>query len=178
MEYVLRPNLTAALLAFSIAGWTFQPENARADAYSRPIPGGVIRVGNLVKRNIQPYPTALRDFYLSRDFYGITITPDFTEVDVDIELYSYFHSKGSRTKMVEVDPKVDDFIMRQRSELDEAKRFAIVQEFQKYMAKKMYSVPVDGGSSGFTFKWPWIRNSVWPGWNEFLSADMPRRNST
>ena len=50
----MRPNLTAALLAFSIAGWTFQPENARADAYSRPIPGGVIRVGNLVKRNVQP----------------------------------------------------------------------------------------------------------------------------
>jgi ABC-type transport system substrate-binding protein len=132
----------------------------------------------LVKPNRfdKPYLEALNNYYLKRDFQGLVLTPEFTFVDVDLELFGYYHSRGNRFKLIERDARVDDMIEKQRTELDSAKRISIIQDFQKYMAEKMYVIPWDGVSSGFTFKWPWIRNSAYPGWNEWLSADMPRRN--
>jgi ABC-type transport system substrate-binding protein len=122
------------------------------------------------------YELAYRDYYWTRNYVGVSVTPVNTAVDVDLEIYQFFHSKGSLSLMNESDPRVDDFIERQRVEFDIDRRVAILHEFQKYMAKRMHTIPWDGSSSGFNFKWPWIRNFGWPAWNEWLSPDMPRRD--
>jgi peptide/nickel transport system substrate-binding protein len=123
-----------------------------------------------------PYELAYREYYWRRNFLGVGVTPVNTAVDVDLELYQFFHSGGSLSLMNETDPKVDEMIEKQRVELDTDRRVAIIHEFQKYMLQKMHTIPWDGSSSGFTFKWPWLRNSVWPAWNEWLSPDTPRRD--
>jgi ABC-type transport system substrate-binding protein len=123
-----------------------------------------------------PFEVAYRDYYWQRTFQGLGVTPVNTAVDVDLELYQFFHSQGSLSLMNEEDPKVDDFIEKQRAELDLEKRVGIIHEFQKYMARKMYTIPWDGASSGYTFLAPWIRNRGWPAWNQWLSPDMPRRD--
>lgn len=128
------------------------------------------------RRNDRPYVQALNDYYLNRNFKGLVLTPEFTYVDIDLEIFAYYHSRGNRYKLNQHDPQVDSMIERQRSELDNSKRIQIIHEFQKYMADKMYVIPWDGVSSGFTFKWPWIRNASNPGHSQWLSADMPRRN--
>ncbi len=128
-----------------------------------------------VSRNNLPYELAYRDYYWTRNFSGIAITPVNTAVDVDLEIYQLYHSKGSLSLMNEDDPKVDQLIEKQRVELDTDRRVALLQEFQKYMAQKMYAIPWDGTSSGFTFRSPFIHNSAWPAWNEWLDPKMPGR---
>jgi hypothetical protein len=40
----------------------------------------------------------------------------------------------------------------------------------------MFIIQNDGVSQSFTFKQPWLRNTSWPQWNEWLAADMPNRD--
>lgn len=128
------------------------------------------------RRHDRPYVQALNDYYLNRDFKGLVLTPEFTYVDIDLELFAYYHSRGNRYKLNEKDAQVESMIERQRSEMDNEKRVQIIHDFQKHMADKMYVIPWDGVSSGFTFKYPWLRNGSNPGHSQWLSEDMPRRN--
>jgi ABC-type transport system substrate-binding protein len=122
-----------------------------------------------------PYGEYFRRVQRDRAFKGVALQqPDLGD-DVDLLIYRIYHTKGIRFYSVP-DPKVDDFIERQRRELDEDKRVAILLDFQKYMGDMMYTFPGDGVSNAFHFKWPWLRNSAWPAWNEWLSADMPNRD--
>ena len=131
----------------------------------------------IAKRTALPYADFLQNIYYDQNFKGIAMGPELTFSEVDSEMYQWFHSKGARFKAGGIkDPKVDEFVERQRSELDQSKRLNILHDFQKYMATKMYSVPYDGGSSSFSFSWGQVRNTLWPGWNQFLSADYPNRN--
>ncbi len=57
---------------------------------------------------------------------------------------------------------MDDFIDKQRKELDDTKRATIIADFQKYMAEKMYTIPGDGVSGGFGFQQKWYRNTAFP----------------
>jgi peptide/nickel transport system substrate-binding protein len=134
------------------------------------------QAGLRIKHNRLEYQPYLSQVYrMPRDFVGIAMGPEFTYAEVDLEIYNWFHSKGDRFKGL-ADPQVDQLIERQRVELDEQKRTAILHEFQRFMAEKMYAIPWDGSSSGFTFRYPWVKNAAWPQWNVWLAPDTPRRN--
>ncbi len=121
-----------------------------------------------VKLNRPPYSEFLPNVYQKRDVKGICIQqPEFTYNEVGQELFSWFHSRGSRFKTF-ADTKVDDMVDRQGKELDDVKRTAIIHDFQKYMAEKMYSIPGDGVSGGFGFQQPWYKNTAWPAYKEWV----------
>ena len=131
----------------------------------------------VAKRIALPFAEYLQTIYYDQDFNGACGGPEINATEVDSELYNWYHSKGVRFKAGGIkDPKVDDFVMRQRSELDDEKRKTIIHDFQKYMATKMYTIPYDGESVSYYFSWGYLRNTLWPGWNHFLRADYPDRN--
>jgi ABC-type transport system substrate-binding protein len=126
-----------------------------------------LNLGVNVKLTRPPYAEFLPTYYQKRDFKGIVISqPEFTYNEIDQELFNWYHSKGQRYKSLPAppatDPKVDDFVERQRKELDDTKRAAVIADFQKYMAEKMYTIPGDGVSGGFFFQQPWYKNSAGP----------------
>ncbi len=126
-----------------------------------------LNLGVNVKLNRPPYAEFLPTYYQKRDYKGIVISqPEFTYNEIDQELFNWYHSKGQRYKSLPAppatDPKVDDFVERQRKELDDTKRAAVIGDFQKYMADKMYTVPGDGVSGGFFFQQRWYKNSAYP----------------
>jgi ABC-type transport system substrate-binding protein len=134
---------------------------------------GLFRVRNHIRN---PYPQHLEEIARARQFEGVNIQqPSLTFVEVDLELFNMYHSDGSRPVSLP-DRMVDQMVEQQRREPDPEKRTTIIHDLQKYMAKTMPSVPGDGVSSGFTFRWPWLRNISWPVWNWWLSADAPRRD--
>jgi peptide/nickel transport system substrate-binding protein len=127
-----------------------------------------LNIGVNVKINRPPYAEFLPTYYQKRDYKGIVIAqPEFTYNEIDQELFNWYHSKGQRFKSF-VDSKVDDFVQRQRQELDDTKRAAIIADFQKYMAEKMYTVPGDGVSGGFGFQQPWWKNSGYPEYKHWI----------
>lgn len=121
-----------------------------------------------VKLNRPPYAEFLPNIYQQRNYKGICIQqPEFVYNEVGQELFNWYHSKGQRFKSFE-DAKVNELIERQQRELDDGKRTAIIHDFQKYMAEKMYTIPGDGISGGFGFQQPWYRNTAWPAHKEWL----------
>jgi ABC-type transport system substrate-binding protein len=130
-----------------------------------------------------PYAQYLPEVYQRREFKGISVQhPEFTYVEVDQEMFNWYHSRGGRVKMPNpspgnpIDPRVDEFVQRQRVELDENKRVAIIHDFQRYMADKMWLLPGDGVSGGFGFQQPWYMNTAWPEHLHWIAADAPRRD--
>ena len=134
------------------------------------------KAGIRVRPMLMEYQAYLSNVYQKRDFKGVAPHPEFTYVDIDQEVYNTWHSKGGRFKSFP-DARVDELVEAQRKELDERKRTTIIHDLQKYMAEKFYWIPWDGTSSGFQFKWPYIRNVAYPGWNQFIAADAPKRNT-
>jgi ABC-type transport system substrate-binding protein len=121
-----------------------------------------------VSLNRPPYSEFRPKIYTDRDYKGICIQqPEFTYNEIGQELFNWYHSKGSRFKTFP-DAKVDDFIDKQQREQDEDKRAALIHDFQKYMAEKMYSIPGDGVSGGFGFQQPWYKNTAWPSHKEWI----------
>jgi ABC-type transport system substrate-binding protein len=57
------------------------------------------------------------------------------------------------------DPKMTDFYIKQRQELDESKRATILKDFQKYAAETMYYVTAPPGQwKNFRLAQPWVGN--------------------
>jgi ABC-type transport system substrate-binding protein len=130
-----------------------------------------------VRVNRIPYAEFLPTYYQRRDFSGIVIQqPEFTYNDVDSEVFNWYHSRGARLKMPASDPQVDDFIVRQRAETNDARRTQILHDFQRYMASKMWTIPGDGISGTFGFQHRWYRNTAWPAHREWIAAEAPRRD--
>lgn len=130
-----------------------------------------------VKTNRPTYSDFLPNIYNKRDYKGVAYQEEFVYAEVDGDLFNWYHSKGSRFKWgfpgQTGDPKLDDMIMQQRREMDDKKRTAIIADIQKYMALSMMMVPGDGVSSGFTFQWPALRNTAWPGYLQYVDTDQP-----
>lgn len=82
--------------------------------------------------------------------------------DVDGFLLAHWISGQQRTGHVgsdgKVDAHLDDLINQQRRESDLQKRIAIVQDFQRYAAGKMYVLSVPGDALGFQMAQPWLGN--------------------
>jgi peptide/nickel transport system substrate-binding protein len=129
-----------------------------------------------VNVNRQPYAVHLEDITRVRMYEGVNIQqPQFVYVDIDLELFNFYHRQGSRFKALP-DPVVEDMVTRQRRETDPERRATIIHDIQKHMAKTMAVVPGDGVSSGFTFRSQYLRNIAWPEWNWWISPDAPRRD--
>jgi ABC-type transport system substrate-binding protein len=113
-------------------------------------------------------------FYNRTDFKGMYVHPaGFTEEDSF--MYAWYHSTGSRQQVTfpgSPDTRLDALIDRQRQELDDAKRTAILKEIQQYLAVQMHVIPVGGQSPPYTLTWPWVGNAgVYKPWAEDSSRD-------
>jgi ABC-type transport system substrate-binding protein len=56
------------------------------------------------------------------------------------------------------DPYLEDLFTRGRAEPNADKRKAIVHDIQRHTAKKAYMIRWPGGASGFSLRWPTVRN--------------------
>jgi len=72
---------------------------------------------------------------------GIYVPGPRPAPNIDFYLFTAYHSQGSKVKYWPPDAAVDDIILKQRAETDEAKRISLVQDLQKSLTTKMYSVP-------------------------------------
>jgi ABC-type transport system substrate-binding protein len=85
-----------------------------------------------------------------------------TVPDVDLALMFWYVSGQQRTGHVgpdgKADAQMDDLIKRQRIETDSNKRAEILNEFQRYAAKTMYTFEGPGDSTRFELGQPWLGN--------------------
>jgi ABC-type transport system substrate-binding protein len=88
--------------------------------------------------------------------------------DIDGNLQVNFRSGQDRTGYLAADGKadayVDGLIEKQRVEKDFQKRKALMDEFQRYFASKMYTLFEPGDALGFELAQPWFGN-----WKAFSS---------
>jgi ABC-type transport system substrate-binding protein len=93
---------------------------------------------------------------------GIASTMTAARPEVDVLLYEYFKSSNRRGGHVmpdgKPDPKLDDLVVKQRAEIDDKKRAALVEEIQRYTSSKMYLMMEPGQALGFNLAWPWLAN--------------------
>ncbi|HLF77410.1 MAG TPA: ABC transporter substrate-binding protein [Dehalococcoidia bacterium] len=103
-------------------------------------------------------------------FSGQGFIFDTGENDPANDLYSHYHSSGSRS--FGADPQFDSMSDKLLQEFDVKKRIAIAHEIQKYEGGKMYQ-PRPGGATTFRITWPALRNksgdqngTIWRGDNQ------------
>jgi ABC-type transport system substrate-binding protein len=64
-----------------------------------------------------------------------------------------------------IDPKLNDMAAKLRRELDPKKQVELVQDYQKYLADKMYDIPMPGYSYSYGLTWPFVMNlGVYRSW--------------
>jgi hypothetical protein len=56
------------------------------------------------------------------------------------------------------DPYLEDLLLKARAEPDVEKRKAACHECQRYVAKTQYYTRWPGSASGYTLRWPAVRN--------------------
>jgi ABC-type transport system substrate-binding protein len=97
-------------------------------------------------------------------FSGMGFTYDTGEADPINDLYSHYHSSGSRYFMG--DANVDKLLEQAMTEFDIEKRRQLAIDVQKIESSKFYN-PRVGGASGFRITWPALRNKhVWQDENQ------------
>ncbi len=131
-----------------------------------------------VRFNTPTYAEWLPTIFQQRDYRGLALVhPGFGgNKDNDISLYNSYHTgSGSNFRGIK-DTQLESLIDQQRRELDVEKRKNLMYDIQKYLAKTMYLIPTEGVADSFYFRWPWVRNYGWPGWNQWLAGDYPKRN--
>jgi ABC-type transport system substrate-binding protein len=102
------------------------------------------------------------------DFPGVSFrnlasgNPDIPEKQIQVYtplggiLYTGHFSETSSFR--KGDPEVIDLLMKTRTEFDLEKRRAIIHDFQRMAAEKLYVLHSPGGGSSFTIAWPALRN--------------------
>jgi len=82
--------------------------------------------------------------------------------DVDGWLWVYYKDGSPRAGHLGADGKADAelnrLIIAQRGELNEDKRTALLKDFQKYAAEKVYMLNGPGAATQFRLAWPWLGN--------------------
>ena len=79
--------------------------------------------------------------------------------DADYFVFRDYHSKGNPAgRQAFPNPKIDKLADAQRRELNLTKRNELLQEFQRFMADWMPSVPGRHQYTTFSFRWPWLHN--------------------
>ena len=117
-----------------------------------------------------------------------------TSEDADYFVYRDYHSLGrvgseGIERVPYPDPRIDRVAEAQRREIDPAKRFQYLKDFQILAAELMPALPGRHLFTTFTFRWPWLHNAHFgPGGSppegrpiagshwQWLSPDMPNRD--
>ena len=93
------------------------------------------------------------------DFDGVAYQPYAEPPDYDFTMFVTHHPSATDFWMKEEDPKITEFVIRQRQELDADKRAEILKDFQRYAATKMYYIPAPPGDwKPFSLHQPWLMN--------------------
>ena len=121
----------------------------------------------------------------SGDFEGISMQMNHgVRGDIDQYLstrWSPGGASGTQSMFPEVFPwyrKAQELVTQQRHELDDRKRFSLLEALQKELAIQMPTVPYPGAANGFSLAWPQLANfnvlttqtggdnpsGVWPGY--------------
>jgi ABC-type transport system substrate-binding protein len=78
--------------------------------------------------------------------------------DWDLALWSGY-TPGSRNDWVRIElPRVHDLMVQHRREADPKKKYALMEEWQKELAKEMWVIPHPGQASEFALQHPWVGN--------------------
>lgn len=113
-------------------------------------------------------------------FEGVSLGPSGALVTTDLDLNFTHRTGGAGFKGMQGTPeqaRIDDMIDQQRREFDFGRRQAIIYEIQRYSPENaMFIIQNDGVSQSFAFQHPWLRNTAYPQWNQWLSPDMPNRD--
>jgi ABC-type transport system substrate-binding protein len=97
-------------------------------------------------------------------FVGMAFIFDTGESDPANDLYSHYHSSGSR--FFGGDAKMDKLLDDMLAEFDREKRTQLSHDVQRYEGEKFWG-PRVGGASGFRITWPALRNKlVWQDENQ------------
>jgi ABC-type transport system substrate-binding protein len=97
----------------------------------------------------QDYPAYQRTTLHGEFPEGVAIGPLYKSTDPDDLLFSVYHPTSTRKNWsgtgpdtLAADTQLLQLFDQQQKELDGAKRMSIVQDIQRYMAEKMYLVPI------------------------------------
>ena len=116
-----------------------------------------------------PYVTFIRPNYVwnKGQYEGITGFPHGARPDWDLMMASNYYPNGKTDMVGKPLPKIHDIQLAYRRELDEKKRIALAQDWQREMALYMPSVPFPGLATSFTLTWPWLGNAgVYHTWSQ------------
>ncbi len=76
-----------------------------------------------------------------------------------------------------IDPKLNEMAAKVRRELDHKKQVELVQDYQRYLADKMYDIPMPGYSFAYSLTWPFVKNlGVYSSW--VATASSPQEGSS
>jgi ABC-type transport system substrate-binding protein len=99
------------------------------------------------------------------DFDGHSTAFYFDHMDYDWTMYLAYHPSSTDFWMgvANEDPKMTDFVRRQRRELDQEKREAIFQEFLRYDIEKLYYMPYHYPANWLPYyvAHPWVGGWGW-----------------
>ncbi|HWO93915.1 MAG TPA: ABC transporter substrate-binding protein, partial [Dehalococcoidia bacterium] len=117
--------------------------------------GGALNIN--VRLNVMELGSWLKDVYRGGGTFEATSHADAVFHDPDNGFYRYYHSTGVANNTHLNDPKVDDFLERQRREFDHEKRVEVVHEFQRYLLDISPTVYIVAPNS-FSGAQPWVEN--------------------
>ena len=142
--------------------WT---ANGYAPVYARQVEvmaGMLQSAGDFkFKMDVVDYQSVFRAGFSNSpgNYNGLCLTSGRAAANIDLYLFANFHSKGSKPKFNFRDEAAEALILKQRAELDAAKRKQLQLDTLKYMESKMYFVPFDGETLGFNLSWPFMGNT-------------------
>lgn len=123
----------------------------RAEALMSMLSNGGIRCrANAVDYQSVWIPSYLRN---QGDFDGVAMYPNGSRGDPGQWLHVFFTSTGANNQVAKNFPALDDLVAKQRQELDQQKRIAIVHEIQRYFASEMPTIPQGGNTEQAVLSW-------------------------
>lgn len=84
----------------------------------------------------------IAEVYRAQKPYPLSSHADWSFDDPDRTLREYFHSKGTAQHQNLNDPELDRMLDKQRETMDRDERKTLVQDIQKYLMDKAYTVPL------------------------------------
>jgi peptide/nickel transport system substrate-binding protein len=123
-----------------------------------------------INENSQIWTNVVR--YTGGDFDGHSLGFYFDHWDFDFTLIFKYHpsSPDFWMRLAGEDPKITDFVNRQRRELDPEKRAQIFQDYLRYDAEKMYYLPYYPASfKPFYLAQAWVGGWGW--WQPWIEQN-------
>jgi ABC-type transport system substrate-binding protein len=152
--------------------WQSQPNPANDQLYQSMMgiyeSGGDFKFGNQPWTDANVFLNTIRN--VGGNFDGHAIAFYFDHHDYDWTMYLAYHPSSTDFWMGKEreDPKMTDFVNRQRRELDNKKREQIWQDFVKYDIEKLYYMPYHWPANWepYYIGQPWLGGWGW--WQPYI----------